>query len=145
MTSPVAPAPNKPDKLRTCWHPLVPGFRHWQLRNHCYVQEEVPVGKKPLPIDFLFLHKTQGGLSGLARKVLAGLVDHLDEHTLIARATRDECLFGWVGDWWIISTNIPSSSGRALPTPCGPVISGRYSSMHCSIVARITKTSIRPA
>jgi hypothetical protein len=51
MTSPAAPEPDSPGKIRTWWHPLVAGFLRWQLRDHYEVQEEVPVGKKPLQID----------------------------------------------------------------------------------------------
>jgi hypothetical protein len=45
-----------------------------------------------LQIDFLLLHKTQGELSEFARKLLAGLVDHLDEYTLIELKSPSDTL-----------------------------------------------------
>jgi hypothetical protein len=73
----------KPGKIRTWWHPLLANFLRWQLGSHYDVQEEVPVGKKPLQIDLLLLHKEQGELPVGVRQILAGLVEHLGEYTLL--------------------------------------------------------------
>jgi hypothetical protein len=62
---------------------LLAGFLRWQLDSQYEVREEVPVGIKPLQIDFLLLHKEQGELSEEARKVLAGLVEYLNDCTLV--------------------------------------------------------------
>jgi hypothetical protein len=55
----------------------------WQLGNHYHLEEEVPVGKKPLQIDILLLRKEQGDLPPSVRQVLAGLVERLGELTLL--------------------------------------------------------------
>jgi hypothetical protein len=92
MTTPPNPEPDKPGKIRTWWHPLLAGVLRWQLGSNYQVCEEVPVGKKPLQIDFLLLHKTQGELSELARKLFAGLVDRLNEYTLIELKSPSDTL-----------------------------------------------------
>ncbi len=92
MTSPAAPDPDKPGKIRTWWHPLLAGFLRWQLGSHYDVREEVPVGKKPLQIDFLLLHKTQGELSDHARTLLAGLAEYLNEYTLVELKSPSDTL-----------------------------------------------------
>jgi hypothetical protein len=92
MTTPPNPESDKPGKIRTWWHPLLAGVLRWQLGSNYQVSEEVPVGKKPLQIDFLLLHKTQGDLSELARKLFAGLVDHLNEYTLIELKSPSDTL-----------------------------------------------------
>jgi hypothetical protein len=81
-TSAEQPA-DKPGKIRTWWHPLLAGFLRWQLASHYEVREEVPVGIKPMQIDFLLLLKEQGELSEYAQKVLAGLVEYLNDFTLV--------------------------------------------------------------
>ncbi len=97
MASPADPDPDKPGKIRTWWHPLLAGFLRWQLGGHYDVREEVPVGKKPLQIDFLLLHKTQGELSDHARTLLAGLAEYLNEYTLVELKSPSDTL--WAGDF----------------------------------------------
>jgi hypothetical protein len=48
-------AAGKPGKVRTWWHPLLAGLLRWQLGRHYQLQEEVPVGQKPLLIDLLLV------------------------------------------------------------------------------------------
>ena len=74
---------SKPGKLRTWWHPLLAGLLRWQLGNHYQLQEEVPVGQKPLQIDVLLVRKQEGELPEDARRVLAGLAEYLNELTLL--------------------------------------------------------------
>jgi hypothetical protein len=73
----------RPGKIRTWWHPLLASLLRWQLGSHYQVEEEVPVGKKPLQIDLLLLHQEQGELPASAQQILAGLVEHLGEFTLV--------------------------------------------------------------
>ena len=61
---------------------LPPGY-HWQMGGHYHLLEEVPIGIKPLQIDILLLLKEKGELSASARQLLAGLVEYLNEFTLI--------------------------------------------------------------
>jgi hypothetical protein len=72
-----------PGKIRTWWHPLLANLLRWQLGSHYHLEEEVPVGKKPLQIDILLLHKEQGDLPPEARRILAGLVEYLGAYTLL--------------------------------------------------------------
>jgi hypothetical protein len=72
-----------PGKIRTWWHPLLANLLRWQLGSHYHLEEEVPVGQKPLQIDILLLHKEQGELPASARRLLAGLVEYLGEYTLL--------------------------------------------------------------
>ncbi len=72
-----------PGKTRTWWHPLLANLLRWQLGSHYHLEEEVPVGLKPLQIDILLLQKEQGELPAGARQVLAGLVEYLGERTLL--------------------------------------------------------------
>jgi hypothetical protein len=72
-----------PGKIRTWWHPLLASLLRWQLGNHYHLEEEVPVGQKPLQIDILLLHREQGELPESARRILAGLVEYLGEFTLL--------------------------------------------------------------
>jgi hypothetical protein len=87
MTSPSSQPPEqepaRAGKTRTWWHPLLASLLRWQLGNHYQLQEEVPVGQKPLQIDILLLHKEQGELPESARRILAGLVERLGEYTLL--------------------------------------------------------------
>src|SRR5687767_6856116 len=86
MTSPQPtdqPPAASPGKIRTWWHPLLASLLRWQLGGHYHLEEEVPVGQKPLQIDILLLEKEQGELPAGARQVLAGLVEHLGELTLL--------------------------------------------------------------
>jgi hypothetical protein len=92
MTTPADPDSDRPGKIRTWWHPLLAGFLRWQLGSHYDVREEVPVGKKPLQIDFLLLHKTQGELSDHARTLLAGLAEYLNEYTLVELKSPSDTL-----------------------------------------------------
>jgi hypothetical protein len=62
--------------------------------SHHDVREEVPVGKKPLQIDFLLLHKTQGELSDHARTLVAGLAEYLNEYTLVELKSPSDTLRG---------------------------------------------------
>jgi hypothetical protein len=62
---------------------LLANMLRWQLGSHYEVLEEVPVGKKPLQIDLLLLHREQGELPENVRRVLAGLVEYLGEFTLV--------------------------------------------------------------
>jgi hypothetical protein len=81
MTASGEPEGSRPGKIRTWWHPLLASVLRWQLADHYDLQEEVPVGKKPLQIDILLLHKGQG---------------ELDDKT--CRSSRG---------WWSISTITP--------------------------------------
>jgi hypothetical protein len=87
--SPTAPQPTDPQsastpgKVRTWWHPLLANLLRWQLGSHYHLEEEVPIGKKPLQIDLLLLLKEQGELPDSARRILAGLVEYLGERTLV--------------------------------------------------------------
>ena len=72
-----------PGKIRTWCHPLLANLLRWQLGSHYHLEEEVPVGQKPLQIDILLLHKEQGELPPTARRVLAGLVEYLGDLTLL--------------------------------------------------------------
>jgi hypothetical protein len=88
MTAPSPQNPDeaaaaKPGKIRTWWHPLLVSLLRWKLGRHYQVQEEVPLGQKPLQIDILLLRKEQGDLPAHARAMLAGLVEHLGEETLV--------------------------------------------------------------
>ncbi len=85
-------ASSKPGKLRTWWHPLLAGFLRWQLGEHYKVEEEVPVGQKPLQIDLLLLRKQEGELPGQARRVLAGLAEYLNEYTLVELKSPSDTL-----------------------------------------------------
>src|SRR5436305_90193 len=76
-------AATTPGKIRTWWHPLLANLLRWQLGSHYHLEEEVPVGQKPLQIDLLLLQKEQGELPPSARQILAGLVEYLDEWTLL--------------------------------------------------------------
>ncbi|MBV9124607.1 MAG: hypothetical protein JO112_14720 [Planctomycetes bacterium] len=84
---PPAPQPSEPNpspgKIRTWWHPLFASLLRWQLGSHYLLQEEVPVGQKPLQIDILLLHQQQGDLPESARQILAGVVEHLGAYTLL--------------------------------------------------------------
>jgi hypothetical protein len=73
----------QPGKIRTWWHPLLTSLLRWQLGSHYHLEEEVPVGQKPLQIDILLLQKEQGELPASARRVLAGLVEYLGPLTLL--------------------------------------------------------------
>jgi hypothetical protein len=86
------PAPSTPGKTRTWWHPLLAGFLRWQLGSHYQIQEEVPVGQKPLQIDVLLLRKQDGELSEQARRVLAGLAEYLNEFTLLELKSPSDTL-----------------------------------------------------
>jgi hypothetical protein len=77
------PAPAKPGKIRTWWHPLLANLLRWQLGSHYHLEEEVPVGQKPLQIDLLLLQKEEGELPLSARQILAGLAEHLGNLTLL--------------------------------------------------------------
>ena len=77
------PASATPGKIRTWWHPLLASLLRWQLGSHYHLQEEVPVGQKPLQIDILLLHKEQGELPESARRILAGLAEYLNEFTML--------------------------------------------------------------
>src|ERR1700719_558191 len=72
-----------PGKIRTWWHPLLATLLRWQLASHYHLEEEVPVGQKPLQIDILLLLKEEGELPASARQILAGLVEYFGEFTLI--------------------------------------------------------------
>jgi hypothetical protein len=77
------PPATPPGKTRTWWHPLLANLLRWQLGSHYHLEEEVPVGLKPLQIDILLLKKEQGELPASVRQVLAGLVEYLGERTLL--------------------------------------------------------------
>ena len=62
---------------------MLANLLRWQLGSHYHLEEEVPVGQKPLQIDILLLQKEQGELPASARQVLAGLVEYLGELTLL--------------------------------------------------------------
>jgi hypothetical protein len=77
------PSDATPGKIRTWWHPLLANLLRWQLGSHYHLEEEVPVGQKPLQIDILLLEKEEGELPPSARQILAGLVEYLGELTLL--------------------------------------------------------------
>jgi hypothetical protein len=62
---------------------LLASLLRWQLGSHYRLEEEVPVGSKPLPIDILLLRKEQGELPPDARRILAGLAEYLGDLTLL--------------------------------------------------------------
>jgi hypothetical protein len=72
-----------PGKVRTWWHPLLASLLRWQLGDHYHLEEEVPIGQKPLQIALLLLHKEQGELPASARQILAGLVEYFGTLTLL--------------------------------------------------------------
>jgi hypothetical protein len=81
---PTDPQPHEqPGKTRTWWHPLLASLLRWQLGSHYRLEEEVPVGRKPLQIDLLLLRREQGELPARARQVLAGLAEYFNELTLV--------------------------------------------------------------
>src|SRR5262245_37689791 len=92
MTTPAEPEGSRPGKVRTWWHPLLAGFLRWQLSGHYELQEEVPVGTKPLQIDILLLHKEQGELPERTLRLLAGLVEHLNDYTLVELKSPSDTL-----------------------------------------------------
>lgn len=74
----------KPGKTRTWWHPLLARLLSWQMSGQYQLFEEVNVGQKPLQIDILLVQKEQQGeLPEEARKILAGLAEHLNDYTLV--------------------------------------------------------------
>src|SRR5271166_2532689 len=83
---------SKPGKIRTWWHPLLAGLLRWQLGRHYQLQEEVPVGQKPLQIDVLLVRKVEGELPEEARRVLAGLAEYLNELTLLELKSPSDTL-----------------------------------------------------
>jgi hypothetical protein len=84
---------------------LLASLLRWQLGSHYHLQEEVPVGQKPLQIDLLLLQKEQGELPASARQILAGLVEHLGEYTLLEfKSPSDTLRAGDFQTFW--------------PTPC---------------------------
>jgi hypothetical protein len=83
LPQPAGEPESRPGKIRTWWHPLLANMLRWQLGSHYEVQEEVPVGKKPLQIDLLLLHQERGELPATVRRILAGLVEYLGEFTLV--------------------------------------------------------------
>src|ERR1043165_1902416 len=96
-SSPTDEPTSKPGKIRTWWHPLLAGVLRWQLGSQYQLQEEVPIGQKPLQIDILLLQQQQGPLSEHARHMLAGLVERLGEYTLIEFKSPSDTLSA--GDW----------------------------------------------
>jgi hypothetical protein len=86
------PATGKAGKVRTWWHPLLASFLRWQLGSHYQLQEEVPVGQKPLQIDVLLVRKEEGELPEDARRVLAGLAEYLNELTLLELKSPSDTL-----------------------------------------------------
>ncbi len=83
-SQPSEPDPaEKPRKIRTWWHPLLVNLLRWQLGSYYHVEEEVPVGQKPLQIDILLLWKDQGELPETARQILAGLAEYFGLYTLL--------------------------------------------------------------
>jgi hypothetical protein len=88
MSSSAPPPPEpqpaaRPGKIRTWWHPLLASLLRWQLGSHYHLEEEIPVGQKPLQIDILLLQKEQGDLPASARRALAGLAEYLGPLTLL--------------------------------------------------------------
>jgi len=96
--SPTPPAPDsKPGKIRTWWHPLLASFLRWQLGSHYHLEEEMPVGQKPLQIDILLLRRLQADLPKHVQQVLAGLVEYLNDYTLVEFKSPSDTLR--VGDF----------------------------------------------
>jgi hypothetical protein len=81
-----------PGKIRTWWHPLPANLLRWQLGSHYHLEEEVPVGRKPLQIDILLLRKEDGALPEVTRRVLAGLAEYLGELTLLEFKSPSDAL-----------------------------------------------------
>ncbi len=69
LPQPAGEPESRPGKIRTWWHPLLANMLRWQLASHYEVQEEVLVGKKPLQIDLLLLHREQGELPESVRRI----------------------------------------------------------------------------
>ena len=80
---PASPESQPPGKMRTWWHPLLVSVLRWQLTDHYRVEEEVNVGTKPLQIDILLLRLLEGDLPESVCRILAGLVECLNEYTLL--------------------------------------------------------------
>jgi hypothetical protein len=87
----------RPGKIRTWWHPLLASLLRWQLGDHYGLQEEVPVGQKPLQIDILLLRREKGNLPEAARRLLAGLAERFNEFTLLEFKSPSDTLR--VGDF----------------------------------------------
>jgi hypothetical protein len=64
----------------------------WQLGSHYHLEEEVPIGQKPLQIDILLLQKEHGNLPDHARAMLAALVERLGDLTLIELKSPSDTL-----------------------------------------------------
>jgi hypothetical protein len=133
MTTPAEPEGDKPGKIRTWWHPLLSGFLRWQLGSHYELFEEVTVGKKPLQIDFLLLHKLQRELSAKARKIIV-IAPHLskpyeDEMCLLGMTPRLEQPGIWKLESgplrhpvWLLETSILAGRDHPVLTLVNPQI-----------------------
>ncbi len=89
---PASEAGSKPGKVRTWWHPLLAALLRWQLGGYYKLEEEVPVGQKPLQIDVLLLRQEEGELPERARAILAGLAEYLNEFTLLELKSPSDTL-----------------------------------------------------
>jgi hypothetical protein len=93
MSAPPPRSDQPPGKIRTWWHPLLANLLRWQLGDHYQLQEEVPVGRKPLQIDLLLLllHE-QGELPEDTRRILAGLAEYFGAITLLELKSPSDTL-----------------------------------------------------
>src|SRR5947209_13285620 len=111
------PAATTPGKIRTWWHPLLANLLRWQLGSHYHLEEEVPVGQKPLQIDILLLQKEQGELPASARQVLAGLVEYLGELTLLEFKSPSDTLRAGDFQTFLAYTLLYRAQNRPLLEP----------------------------
>src|SRR5262249_39069707 len=86
------PEAQQPGKTRTWWHPLLVSVLRWQLGDHYRVEEKVNVGQKPLQIDVLLLRQQAGELPESVRQIMAGLVEYLNELTLLEFKSPSDAL-----------------------------------------------------
>jgi hypothetical protein len=116
---PSEPEPaTKPGKIRTWWHPLLASMLRWQLGSHYQLEEEIPVGQKPLQIDILLLRKEQGELPASARKILAGLVEYLGELTLLEFKSPSDTLRAGDFQTFLAYALLYRAQNQPLLEPC---------------------------
>jgi hypothetical protein len=74
---------NRPGKTRTWWHPLLVRLLDRALSGAYDVRDEVLVGKMPLRLDILLIHRESGQLSESGRRDAAALLPLLNRFTLV--------------------------------------------------------------
>ena len=73
----------EPGKTRTWWHPLLARLLNHALADAYSVLEELLVGRMPLRVDILLIHRGEGQLSEVGQRDLSVLVPLLRRFTLI--------------------------------------------------------------